>query len=71
LKILRLSEGEVDDSPLIRVHFAEDKRRSGRAYPVGSELGHGPEFRLASRAEAFYITHQPLTLSQLAPKGLV
>jgi hypothetical protein len=71
LEILRFSEGEVNDSPLIGIHFAEDKWRTARAYSVCSELGHRAEFGLPSCTKAFDIANKPLALGQLASKGLV
>jgi hypothetical protein len=71
LEILRLSEGEVNDSPLIRVHFAEDKWGSTRAYSIRSELGHRAEFGLSSCTKAFDIANKPLALGQFSSKGLV
>jgi hypothetical protein len=71
LEILRFSEGEVNNSPLIRIHFAEDKCGSARAYSVCSKLGHRAELGFPGCTKAFDIANKPLALCQLASKGLV
>lgn len=61
----------MNDAPLACAHRAEEERQSGRADSVGGVTRHGPEFRLAHRAEAVNIADEAFALRMAAREGLV
>ena len=57
-------------SPLVGIHFTEDKRRTRGANALCREVCHRAQFRFASRAKPFNVTDQALALGKLSSESL-
>jgi hypothetical protein len=60
----------VNNSPLIRVHLAEDKWRPARADTIRCVVSHRAKFRFARRTKAFNVANESLTLREHPSKCL-
>jgi hypothetical protein len=70
-EIRAISQGQVNNTSLVRAHRLKCKRHSGLSYTTRGQVSHRLELSLARGAKTVYVTNKPLARRQTSAENLV